>query len=289
MELGVLYERAVSERVGIQLYAAPSGEPALSPVAFMHRPSAMDDPMAPLAHHWHDATHVSFGVVTAGVFGRQWKLEGSLFNGREPDEDRWGIDRIRLDSWSARLTVNPSRHWSGSVGWGWLHSPEALHPDESVRRVTAALMHGTRLGTAGQWSTTLAWGMNQHVEHDHEGDHQGDTHGDGGHGGEAPSHSVLLESEAVLDARNAVFGRLELSQRSPDDLGLTGAGLGDPEQLRNVASVSVGYVREVLVGRRTTTGIGVRGTLNFVPSEWQDAYGSRTPTGMLVFLRFRPR
>ena len=66
MELGVLYQREFNHRIAWSLYAAPSGEPALGPVAFMHRPSAMDNPAAPLGHHWQDATHVSFGVVTAG-------------------------------------------------------------------------------------------------------------------------------------------------------------------------------------------------------------------------------
>ena len=74
MELGVLYERAVTSSVGVSLFAAPSGEPALGPVAFMHRPSAMDNPFAPLGHHWQDATHVSFGVLTGGVFMHDWKL-----------------------------------------------------------------------------------------------------------------------------------------------------------------------------------------------------------------------
>src|SRR5436190_19099935 len=68
MELGALYERPISKSIGLSLYAAPSGEPALGPVAFMHRPSAMDVPTAPLSHHWQDATHISFGVITAGVF-----------------------------------------------------------------------------------------------------------------------------------------------------------------------------------------------------------------------------
>ena len=34
---------------------------------FMHRPSAADDPFAPLGHHWQDATHEAFGVVTTGL------------------------------------------------------------------------------------------------------------------------------------------------------------------------------------------------------------------------------
>jgi hypothetical protein len=88
MELGVLYERTIGRGAAMSLYAAPSGEPALGPVAFMHRPSAMDNPTAPLGHHWQDATHISFGVLTAGVFTRTVKLEASAFNGREPDEER---------------------------------------------------------------------------------------------------------------------------------------------------------------------------------------------------------
>src|SRR5205814_1260191 len=35
MELGLMYERELSRTIGVQLYAAPSGEPALGPVAFM--------------------------------------------------------------------------------------------------------------------------------------------------------------------------------------------------------------------------------------------------------------
>ena len=46
---------------------APSGEPALGPVAFMHRASAADNPLAPLSHHTFDSTHIGFGVVTAAV------------------------------------------------------------------------------------------------------------------------------------------------------------------------------------------------------------------------------
>jgi hypothetical protein len=71
MEVGAQYDRAVTKQVGISVYAAPAGEPALGPVAFMHRLSAMDNLAAPLGHHWQDATHVSFGVLTGGIFTRR--------------------------------------------------------------------------------------------------------------------------------------------------------------------------------------------------------------------------
>ncbi len=75
MELGASYRRPLTGDVGFSLYAAPVGEPALGPTAFIMRPSAMDNPVAPIGHHWQDATHVSFGVVTAGLFTKRWTLE----------------------------------------------------------------------------------------------------------------------------------------------------------------------------------------------------------------------
>lgn len=145
-ELAVLYDREVTPNVGLSLYVAPSGEPALGPVAFMHRPSAMDNPMAPLGHHWQDATHISFGVVTLDVYGRRLKLEGSLFNGTEPNEYRWDIDKIRLDSYSARLTANPDSQWSLTFGYGKLKMPDEHHPDGSLHRLVVSVLNGRKLG-----------------------------------------------------------------------------------------------------------------------------------------------
>jgi len=262
MELAVMYERALSPSIGVMAYAAPSGEPALGPVAFMHRPSAMDNPIAPLGHHWQDATHTSFGVVTAGIFGHHWKLEGSVFNGREPDEERWGIDRIRLDSYAGRFKAHLDSGWVLSAGYGYLKSPEALNPGESVHRATASVLQGHKIGRNGQLATTILWGANRH---------SGKT-----------THSVLAESEAALDPQNTLFGRVELVQKTAEDLGLAF------DSTFTVAALSVGYIREV--GRTSwgTVGIGFQGTLNVVPAALDPFYGSRTPIGGMFLVRIRP-
>jgi len=270
MELGVLYERQVSDRLGLALYAAPSGEPALGPVAFMHRPSAMDDPVAPLGHHWQDATHTSFGVVTLGVFGYRWKLEGSLFNGREPDEHRWNFDTIRLDSYAGRLTVNPSDRWSLSAAYGFLKSPEAHEPGESAHRVTASAMYGTPLGQDGQFAATVVYGVNRM-----SGDLEPAEW----------SHTFLAEAEAVFDPRHTLFGRLEWVRKTAEDLVLPEAA---PHQHFHLGSLSVGGVRELGSGLGMTLGLGLRGTLNVLPPSLVPYYGSRTPLGGMVFFRIRP-
>jgi hypothetical protein len=85
-ELSVSYSHALSKKTDLFIYAGYPGEPALGPVAFMHRPSALDNPDAPLSHHWVDATHITFGVATVGLRIGNFKLEGSSFTGREPDD-----------------------------------------------------------------------------------------------------------------------------------------------------------------------------------------------------------
>lgn len=102
-ELSVSYSQALSKKADVFAYVGYPGEPALGPVAFMHRPSALANPDAPISHHWVDATHVTFGVATLGVRYGQFKIEGSSFTGREPDENRYDFDKARFDSWSGRL------------------------------------------------------------------------------------------------------------------------------------------------------------------------------------------
>ncbi|MDB4888187.1 MAG: hypothetical protein JWL61_42 [Gemmatimonadetes bacterium] len=266
MELSALYEVPVTKTVGVMLYAAPSGEPALGPVAFMHRPSAMDNPTAPISHHWQDATHITFGVLSAGIFTHSFKLEGSVFNSREPDQHRFDFDPIRLDSYSGRVTWNPSEQWSLTGGYGFLKTPEALNPTESMHRVTASVLHGAALGADGQWSTSLIYGANSHPGHD-------------------VSHSVLLESEAVFNARDLLFTRAEVVQKSPEELVLSTPTASDHF---TVGAASLGYIREVVRFGSGTLGIGAMGTVNVVPSTLSSTYGSRTPLGAMVFVRVRP-
>ena len=269
MELAALYEAQLTSRLGLELYVAPAGEPALGPVAYMHRPSAFDNPLAPISHHWQDATHVTFGVVTAGIFTKRWKLEGSAFNGREPDEERWNFDPIRLDSYSGRLTVNPDSQWSVSASYGFLNSPERLEPGVSLHRVTASVSNSRTLGANGSWASSLIWGANVHSG-------SGDW-----------SNSGLLESEAILDRKNTIFGRLVVTEKSVEELVLP-VEVFSPDTKFNVATLSLGYIRELARVFGATAGLGLTGTLNRVPGSLEPFYGSRTPLGGLVFVRLRP-
>jgi hypothetical protein len=202
------------------------------------------------------------------VFTRRWKVEGSWFNGREPDDERWNFDEIDLDSYSGRITVNPDSNWSVTAGYGRLDSPEILHPGP-VHRVVVSMLHGMRVGEGGQWASALVYGGNDPDEHPF-------------------SQSMLVESQLTLDSRNTIIGRWERVEKSGEELQVIGPP-GTGTRHFDVASFSLGYIRELAVFGGTTFGIGGRGTLNFVPRELEVSYGSSTPVGAMVFIRLRPR
>jgi hypothetical protein len=266
MELAAMFQQPVASDLALEVYGGIAGEPALGPVAFMHRPSAQNDPLSPLGHHWQDATHISYGVLTAGVYSRTWKLEGSWFNGREPDENRWNIDLRRPDSWSGRLTMNPTGRLSLSGWYGYLQSPEELHPDEAVHRYGASAQFGGRGIAGGAWGSMLLWGANEH-------------------GGRA-EQSVLAESNLEIGRKNAVFARAEYVRKSAEDLVLLSV---DPERQFDIRSITGGYVREVVAIPGGSIGVGGRATLNFVPRALEPFYGTRTPAGLAVYVRVRPK
>lgn len=271
MEIAALYDQQLTPGLGLELYAAPAGEPASGPVAFMHRPSAINDPFAPISHHWQDATHITYGVLTAGLFTKRVKVEGSLFNGREPDQHRYDIDLRRLDSYSGRITVNPDSHWSVEGSYAFLKSPEELEPDVSQHRVTAAVLYDRAVGTHGDWSTSLIYGANKST----------DAH--------SLSNSGLLESNVTLDRHNSIFGRVEVVQKSAADLAVSDLpDFATDEPRYSVAAFALGYMRELVTGRAGSLGLGAQGTVNTIPQPLRPYYGTQTPLGLGVFLRYRP-
>jgi hypothetical protein len=259
MELAALYDVPLTHDLALEAYAGPVGEPALGPPSYSHRPSAAGDPFAVLGHHWQDATHITFGVATLGLYTAIVKLEGSIFNGREPDETRTNFDLRTLDSYSGRLTVNPASDWSLSASYGYLKSPEELTPTLSQHRMTASVLFGN-----GALSSALVYGANLDSNDPRL------------------SNSVDLESTYDLDRKNSLFGRIEYVQKSSADLVIPGEGHYDVE------AVSAGYTREIAHPAHISMGLGGVVMVDAVPQSLEAYYGTRTPYGFTVFLRFRP-
>jgi hypothetical protein len=266
MELAAAYDRPLGRGVRLQLYGGPIGEPALGPVAFMHRVSAMPNALAPITHHWFDSTHISYGVATAGLFTSTWKVEGSVFNGREPDEDRTNFDFAAMDSWSGRAWFMPNSHWALQVSGGHLNEAESGEPGAprvDVDRVTAsATYHRTTLENT-IWASTVGWGRNAEP-------------------GEDATNALLLESSATLHDRDAFYGRFEWSEKSSHDL------VVPQHDVFNVSKLQGGYTRYLPAWQGWTPGFGAAASAGIVPPSLKPTYGSRVNAGFSVYLTLRP-
>jgi hypothetical protein len=260
-ELSAYYTLPVTEKISWLLYGGPAAEPALGPVTYIHRASASENPAAPLGHHLQDSTHTSFGVVTTGFVVGRVKVEGSAFNGREPNEQRWSIQTAPWDSWSFRVSAAPTRNWAAQYSYGRLMHPEAQEPGNEKRQ-TASVSYN-RLLSSGNWATTVVWAR-KHKEIN--GTNQ---------------NSYLLESTLNFLRRNYGYTRLELVDKDE----LFPAALTHPSF--RIGAYTFGGVRDLLQGRVGQLGLGADVTFYSKPAILASFYGSN-PVSFRIFLRLRP-
>lgn len=265
-ELSVSYSQALSKKSDVFIYLAYPGEPALGPVAFMHRPSSLSNPDAPITHHWIDATHITFGVATLGVRYGDLKLEGSSFTGSEPDESRYGFDKPLFDSWSGRLSYNPSQHWALQVSHGFIKNPEALHPDEDIHRTTASAIYSLPIINDGTFNATAVWGMNKTPDHDGE-------------------NAFLLEASWKKN-KLTLHSRYEWVQKSVEELVLDENTYGH-DTVFPVNAFTVGFHYDILEIGQTRLASGGQLSFYHADKKLNSLYG-KNPMAFEVYLRLYP-
>ena len=225
----------------------------------------MNNPDAPISHHWQDATHITYGVVTAGFSFGKAKIEASAFNGTEPNENRWNFDRPRLNSFSGRLSYNPTKNWALQISHGYLKNPEPHEPSILIlRKTTASALYNKRFDPDRNLATSFVWGQN--------------------HANGERTNAILFESNYDF-YRNAVFGRFETVQKSGHDLVL-------PHPLDHdvfrVNAGSIGFVRDIARQNGFDLGLGGMVTINRNQAELIPVYGGTTHRGWQLFMRIRP-
>jgi hypothetical protein len=274
MQAAAVWRKPLGRGYALTLAGAPVGEPALGPVAFMHRASAYENPTAPLSHHTIDSTHITMGVITASVDRGPWQVEGSVFHGAEPDEDRWDLmDPGPFDSWSVRGWFRPNSTWTFQASHGFLENPEA-HEEGDVRRTTlsASVMADRDRG----WSAaTVAYGRNNELGGDFNAFLAEGTHVSGANTLYGRLEAVQVESDLLR------FGVHSFVGKPPAHVPETGEGKD------TVTTVTIGAVR--LLGRPWGWDLGVGGDVTFyeVPEVLKPTYGDR-PVSVHVFFRVRP-
>lgn len=298
MELAASYRIRVSERLSLKLYGGPRGEPALGPVAYPHRESASENPMATLSHHYQDSTHIASNVATAAVTYGPVTWEVSGFHGREPGENRWALNSGAIDSLASRITVNPTPRWSAQFSLGRINNRERTHPLRDSFRQTASVAYARPLAD-GRWVTTVIWGRNHDLPYTQTPNLQDFLNITGGF---RPRHLVTVPTripgqiynsyvaESTLRfGRNWIWGRAEsvdkdsllLFEETPLLL------LVDEQRFTRVQAYTAGYERELPVPVSwMKLGAGGQVTAFIAPANLAPVYGDH-PFGVQVFLRLR--
>jgi hypothetical protein len=225
----------------------------------------MPNPLAPISHHWFDSTHVAFGVITGGIYGRKWKVESSAFNGREPDENRKDFDFGPLDSVSGRVWLLPTSHIAIQVSAGHLNEAEAgegIEPRHDVTKATASATYN-QVWDQNVSATTVVWGRNSE-----EG---------------ASTNAFLVETNLTFSDRDAWFGRFEVSQKTPHDVAVP-----ETQEMFTVSKLQGGFTRYFTAAKEWKAGVGGAVAASIVPSQLSSVYGSRLNPGIAVFLTLRP-
>jgi hypothetical protein len=262
MEVAALYDRKLGKNGLLSLYAAPVGDPALGPVAFPHRASAAEDPLAPLGHHLEDSTHIADEVLSGGATWHKLRLEASGFHGREPGEDRWIIQVGGMDSWSTRLTLAPAKDWVGQYSVGHLHSPEAQHPQEDVLRQTASVAYH-RMSQSASLDALGLWGRNHTID------------------SPTNANGYLFEATAHMRDRHSIWTRIENVDRTTDLLGAA----APPQEtvIGRVQAYTAGYAHRLFDNGWSLGEIGAQGTLYDTPVPLRSLYGDH-PGGLAAVL-----
>jgi hypothetical protein len=266
MQLAASWRLTFSERTAFTLSGGPAGEPTLGPVAFMHRPSASNLVLAPLGHHTFDSTHISFGVLAASVDYGRWTVEGSVFNGREPDEHRWDFDFAEMDSVAGRVWFRPAAGWEAQVSTGYLRDPEELTPGNAVR--TTASLGWMQQDGADLRALTIGYGVN--AAHDER------------------RHGVFGEY-SIEKGRNGLTGRIEFQQVETAVL-LTGEVPDDDhheaEPPALVTAISLAGTRRFLTVRGFEAALGAQVVFHVTPDPLTGTHGD-APVSWQLFLRLR--
>jgi hypothetical protein len=279
-ELSVGYDRSLMGRLAASVYVAAVGEPAIGPVSYRHRASSALNPMAPLGHHREDATHVSSGVVTAGLYTKTLKVEGSAFNGRESDNYRYNVDYAgaRLDSYSGRATL--ARPNLALSAWaGYLYAHDRLEDPIGMQRYGVSILT-TRTSAAGVTSSSLIYAYDVH----HHGS-RNHNHGDSTAKPYNIATALAWESTIPLTRTWATYFRVEQVDKNADELGFQG---GDLMQIFEIRPITAGLSRSFASVGGALVSVGGQATMTMLPKDLEATYRTRYPLGFVVYLNARP-
>jgi hypothetical protein len=264
-QLAAAWDRPLGGAMHVRLLAAIRGEPTVGPEAFSHRASAAEIPMAPLSHHNLDSTHITDDVLAAGWSMKRLTIEGSVFHGAEPDENRWDLDQGKIDSYAGRLAWRPGS-FEFQVSACRREEPEAVEDGDQTRQTASVAWEHTL--PHGSIAVLGASGRNLLPDGEVEWGH-------------------LAETTWNLYERHFLYGRIEQVDRDLYELiNKAQRPAGVDAKRVHVESLVLGYAFALPLLHEAQTAAGAALGFYRFDDRLDDVYGS-FPVSLWVYLRFR--
>jgi len=252
----------------VRVWFAPRGESTDGPIAFMHRATGTVNPDAPLGHHiGQDVGHITSTVIGLSLTLPTTIIEASTFHGREPAPDAVDLPIGAPDSVGARVSQQLGRHYTLSASLAYVTDPEGTGQTDPVVRASGWAYARWDLPRGWRAHSTLIWG--------------GISNYDGASWLDSITGEVLF-----TDWDNALWGRLEILQRTPAELRVVPLP-ADPNAPDWVGAVTAGYTRRAVTLGPVDFSVGASGTLNFLTDPFLNAYGGRPIVSGKLFVEAR--
>jgi hypothetical protein len=249
------------DKDNIKVFFAPRGEATDGPIAFMHRPTGMANPDAPLGHHvGQDVGHISSTVIGASLKLGNFRFEASTYHGTEPAPDAVDLPLGVPDSISLRVIHEFSREWMAMISAARVNSPEPNEPNIPFETRYSASVY-TELPLSSEWTFYNALIYGAVTQYDY-----------------ASILSSFDEEFLFKGPAPRIWGRFEVLQRTPAELLISNSNDG-----LWVGALTLGYTHRLAGWDSVELGLGGSVTKDFLPSEFIGGYGCDPWSGR-VFL-----
>ncbi len=239
-----------SDKSSMKLFAAPRGESTDGPIAYMHRVTGMVNPDTPLGHHiGQDVGHISSSVLGGSLNFGGFHAEGSIFSGMEPDPTQVDLPIRTPDSFAVRLIQDFSPQVTAMVSYAYVDDPEPGIGEAD--RYSASLYTHFPMTDSLTFHNTLVYGGITNIDN-------------------ASFLNSTLEEFAFVSGKAAIFGRVEVLQRTPAQLGIE--GISDPNTGRWVSAVTLGFSHQVVAWDGWELRAGASATNDQTPPEFSGTY-----------------
>ncbi len=247
----------------LRLFFAPRGQSTDGPVAFMHRPTGMANPDAPLGHHLaQDVGHITSTVLGASLTKSKTTLELSAFHGEEPEPTKTDLPMGELDSYAARVSQELSTKWQMMISASFVKNPEGDHnPDlDHIWRYSLSSYNQVALNSEWTLSNTLIYGVINFYD-------------------EIPKLASVNEEFLFHKKPLNIWGRIEFVQRSAAQLAI--ATTSDNLAAQDIYAVTLGYTHDLPAWEFLKFGLGGSLTKILLPDKLERAYNADPVSGRL--------